>query len=230
MRQNGSWKGEKGDTFPSALWYLQQREREGAEMPTKVPGRKRKGKEKLEAVVELDGEKDDSVPVFDTCDEIRQKINVYMRQPSNTQSSLLKSLSFQFHTTPTTVRSSHLKALRNAGGPNIGNTNPVYYAAYVFFEKERIQLKKKKSKHRKEMEEIYGKAGGVNIRIPADKYGAWIGKQERGVWVTIDKSGLARVSPRTGGSSVQYGPQGWLVSLEQESSKYFKYFVYEQSS
>jgi hypothetical protein len=44
-------------------------------------------------------------------------------------------------------------------GPNAGNTSGVFYAAYIFFEKMRIKEGKPKSKHREEMEKIYGKEG-----------------------------------------------------------------------
>jgi hypothetical protein len=223
MWQNGAWKGQKGDTFPSALWYLQQREREGLELPTKKKKLPRKpkgdGKKavKLEEV-ELDGEKEDKVPVFDTCNEIRRKINVYLRQPYNTESSLLKALSSQFHQTKPRLTSSQLVRFRNARGPNVGNTNPVFYAAYVFFEKERLRSKKHKLKVRIEMEEIYGEVGGVNVKIAADKYGAWIGPQEKGVKVTLDRCGLANVwNPKTGGTAITYGPRGRPVPPWQEA-------------
>jgi hypothetical protein len=39
----------------------------------------------------------------------------------------------------------------------------VFYAAYVFFEKLRLAEGKQKSKHRLEMEEIWGGKGGFNI-------------------------------------------------------------------
>jgi hypothetical protein len=181
MWQNGAWKGQAGDTFPS-------------------------------------------VPVFDTCSEIRRKVNVYLREPSNTESALLKALSSQFHHTKTRLTSSQLKLFRNARGPNVGNTNPVFYAAYVFFEKERIRLKKHKLKVRIEMEEIYGEVGGVNVKIPADKYGAWIGPQEEGVSVTLDRCGLANVlNPKTGGTAITYGPRGRPVPPGQEA----RLFVYD---
>jgi hypothetical protein len=228
MGQNGAWKGQKGDTFPSALWYLQQREREGVMLPTKKKKMDRKRKENerktFKSEVELDGEKEDKVPVFDTCNEIRRKINVYLRQPSNTQSSLLKALSSQFHQTKITPTSSNLVRFRNARGPNVGNTNPVFYAAYVFFEKERLRSKKHKLKIRMEMEEIYGKVGGMNIKIPADKYGAWIGAQEKGVYVTLDRCGLANVwNPKTGGTAITYGPRGRPIPPWQEA----RLFVYD---
>jgi hypothetical protein len=206
MRQNGPWKGEKGDTFPSALWYLQLREREGVALPKKSATRKKKVKE--EKVVELEREKTDNVPVFDTCDEVRRKINVYLRQSGNSQGSLRTILSSQFQHTPRTITVSQLEQFRNARGPNVGNTNLVFYSAYVFFEKQRLCSKKQKSKMREKMEEIYGEVGGVNVKIPTDKYGAWIGAQEKGAYVRLDKFGLVNVYPRSGVVVTEYGPRG----------------------
>jgi hypothetical protein len=226
MGQNGAWKGQKGDTFPSALWYLQQREAEGIMLPTKKKNRKRKGNERktVKSEVELDGEKEDKVPVFDTCKEIRRKINVYLRQPSNTQSSLLVALSSQFHQTKTRLNSSQLVRFRHARGPNVGNTNPVFYAAYVFFEKERLRSKKPKLKIRMEMEEIYREVGGVNVKIPADKYGAWVGAQDKGVYVTLDRCGLAKVrNPKAGWTVITYGPRGRPIPPWGEA----RLFVYD---
>jgi hypothetical protein len=195
-------------------------------LPNKKKDRKRKGNERktVKSEVELDGEKEDKVPVFDTCNEIRRKINVYLRQPSNTQSSLLKALSSQFHQTKITLTSSQLVRFRNARGPNVGNTNPVFYAAYIFFEKERLRSKKHKLRIRMQMEEIYEKAGGMNIKIPADKYGAWIGAQEKGVYVILDRCGLANVwNPQTGGTAITYGPRGRPIPPWQEA----RLFVYD---
>lgn len=47
-------------------------------------------------------------------------------------------------------------------GPDTGNTSCVFYAAYVFFEKLRIVESKPKSKHREEMESIWGGKGGFD--------------------------------------------------------------------
>lgn len=47
-------------------------------------------------------------------------------------------------------------------GADTGNTSCVFYAAYVFFEKLRVQEGKPKSKHREEMEAIWASKGGFN--------------------------------------------------------------------
>jgi hypothetical protein len=45
-----------------------------------------------------------------------------------------------------------------------GNASTVYYAAYVFFEKERIAAGGKKSDHRLEMERTWVREGGVETK------------------------------------------------------------------
>jgi len=71
-------------------------------------------------------------------------------------------------------------------GPDAGNTNPVYYAAYVFFEKERIRTSKAKSEGRKKMESIYPR--GMDTDRPARK-GVWtssnssVSKNKYGQWI-----------------------------------------------
>lgn len=70
-------------------------------------------------------------------------------------------------------------------GPDAGNTNPVYYAAYVFFEKERTRTGKAKSGSRKKMEEIY--PSGMDTDRPARKAflgtGNSVSKNKYGQWV-----------------------------------------------
>ncbi|KAF1938543.1 hypothetical protein EJ02DRAFT_473407 [Clathrospora elynae] len=46
----------------------------------------------LDEVV-LDGKMDDGVQVYDTCDEIRRKINAHLKIPGVTQASFLRAIS-----------------------------------------------------------------------------------------------------------------------------------------
>jgi len=75
-------------------------------------------------------------------------------------------------------------------GPTDGVQHVVYYAAYVFFEKERIRTGKNKGKEREEMESIY--VHGVDTSRP-----------RRGVWcrpgdsVNMDKYGRYVINGRT---------------------------------
>jgi hypothetical protein len=230
MKQSGPWKGEKGDTFPSALQYLQQRERDGVAIAPKSKisrprGRHRPGFDAV-ADITLEGELNDKVPVYDTCDTIRRKITARMRRPEVTQTSLLRHLSAQFHTAPKKVRPSDLEKFRSASGTNIGNANPTFYAAYVLFEKERIRAKGKKGKLREVMEVIYGPSGGVNVTTPADDLGGWFGRQPQGAQAWIDKYGLAFVIDGTG-IGLRYGPPGCPVKDPELRWYLDEFYVYD---
>lgn len=104
--------------------------------------------------VVLEGELENAVEVYDTCSTIRRKINAHLKKDGVTQASFLRELGACYHP-PKTLQNSQLQRFRQMKGPDAGNTNAVYYAAYVFFEKERIRTAAKKSKEREEMEEIY---------------------------------------------------------------------------
>lgn len=142
------------------------------------------------ASIILPGEFTDSVPIYDTCDTIRRKINAHLREPDVTQASFLRALEAQYHRRPRKIQSAQLQRFRQMKGPSDGIQNVVYYAAYVFFEKERIRTGKQKGKQREEMESIY--VGGVDTS-----------RQRRGVWcmkgdaVSMDKHGRYVINGRT---------------------------------
>lgn len=110
------------------------------------------------------GEETDSVPVYDTCDDIRRQITAYLKKPGITQAQFGRDLLKQFHTdrAPKGISGSQMQAFRGKKGPDAGNTSSVFYGAYVFFEKMRIKQNKPKSEKRKEMEEVWG-PGGFDI-------------------------------------------------------------------
>jgi hypothetical protein len=112
------------------------------------------------------GEETDSVEIYDSCDEIRKKIAAHLRKPNNTAAQLCRDLLAQYHTAerkPPQIQSGQLTKFRGYKGADTGNTSCVFYAAYVFFEKIRLAEGKPKSKHRLEMEEIWGGKGGFNV-------------------------------------------------------------------
>ncbi|KAF2434165.1 hypothetical protein EJ08DRAFT_627671 [Tothia fuscella] len=121
------------------------------------------------ASVQLEGELSDNVPVYDTCDEIRRKINKYLSQPSITQASFLRTLMSQYHTQSKVIQSVQLSRFRGMSGPDAGNTNPVFYAGYVFFEKERVGMGKGKSETRRKMEELYPR--GIDVEKGSHRKG-----------------------------------------------------------
>jgi hypothetical protein len=129
----------------------------------------------------------DSVAVYDTCDEIRRKINTYLQKSTEPQASFLRTLMAQYHTQTKNIQSVQLQRYRNMKGPDAGNTNPVYYAAYVFFEKERLRTGKAKTETRKKMESIY--PHGMDVERASHRKGVWtagnssVSKNQYGQWV-----------------------------------------------
>lgn len=101
--------------------------------------------------VQLSGDGADSVPVYDTCTTIRRKIGAFLRKPSMTQTAFLRAISAATGD-HRQLQSGQLKRFLMMKGPLSGNTNQIYYKAYVFFEKLRIRDKKDKSDDRREME------------------------------------------------------------------------------
>lgn len=111
--------------------------------------------------VHLPGEETDSVPVFDTCDEVRRKVNAHLKKPGVTQAQFCRDMLAMFKGPgrPANIQSIQLSRFRGMKGPTVGANSLVFYAAYVFFEKVRIAEGKPKSKHRVEMEKVWGEAG-----------------------------------------------------------------------
>ncbi|KEF59289.1 uncharacterized protein A1O9_04133 [Exophiala aquamarina CBS 119918] len=132
------------------------------------------------SMIVLAGESNCTVPIYETCDDTRTKINRYMRETTGaTNAGFVRMVntaadaggSFR----PATPR--HLTAFLKGKGPTKGCENPVFYAAYVFFEKLRIKEGKPKSKKRDEMEGVWKEAGMELIDISV-----------RGVWTENGKT------------------------------------------
>ncbi|KAI1138376.1 hypothetical protein F5Y05DRAFT_37610 [Hypoxylon sp. FL0543] len=110
--------------------------------------------------IHLDGEETDSVPIYDTCDEIRKKINGHLKSPEMTQAQLCRNLYDQLHAPKVKgIQSGQLTDFLRAKGSKAGVKSTVFYAAYVYFEKLRIAQGKPKSSHREAMENIWGRDG-----------------------------------------------------------------------
>lgn len=106
--------------------------------------------------VHLPGEETDEVPVYDTCDEIRKKINAHIKTPGLTAAQFCRDMYAQLHMPAVKCfQSKQLNDFRAKRGPNAGCTSRVFYAAYVYFEKKRIAEGKPKSQHRLDMESIW---------------------------------------------------------------------------
>ncbi|PVH96827.1 hypothetical protein DM02DRAFT_598529 [Periconia macrospinosa] len=180
MAQNGPEKGAGCDAYTQSWKYFKRRELKGIKMPTKKraktaassataaakgsavakPGSETANGKDL-SDIHLDGEENDEVPVYDTCDEVRRKINAHLRKDGVIVAAFLRDLQAQYHTAkaPAKIQSTQLSTFRNKKGPTSGNTSSVFYASYCFFEKLRIAEGKKKSDNRLDMEKIYGHKG-----------------------------------------------------------------------
>ncbi|KAF2211736.1 hypothetical protein CERZMDRAFT_42545 [Cercospora zeae-maydis SCOH1-5] len=171
LTQNGSMAGAGNSTYFNAWKFFKERDRVGIKAPKKMKastspffvtyhGAAATAIPDITAI-HLRGEETGSVPIYDTCDEIRKKINAHLVKPGVTQASFCRDLAAQL-SPGASIQSKQLTDFRSKKGPRHGNTSCVFYAAYVFFEKLRLAEGKPKSKHRKEMEECWAAQGGFD--------------------------------------------------------------------
>ncbi|CAF9904137.1 MAG: hypothetical protein ALECFALPRED_004863 [Alectoria fallacina] len=114
--------------------------------------------------IELGGEDDESVPIYDTCDEIRRKIAAYLREPNVTQTGFLRELAKMLTDPSAKLQSKQLKDFQTKKGALEGQTSRIYYAAYLFFEKQRLLQGKSKSKKRENNEKVWALEGGIDTK------------------------------------------------------------------
>lgn len=166
LGQNGNDKGLMSDTYGNAWEFFKKRQLAGIKPAKKAKATSASASSAAPATdisdISLPGEDNGRVEVYDTCDEIRKKINAHLVKPGVTQAGFCRDLMAQIHT-GVKVQSKQLSDFRNKKGPRMGNTSSVFYAAYVYFEKLRLAEKKPKSKHRKDMEEAWSGRGGFDL-------------------------------------------------------------------
>ncbi|KAL7626479.1 hypothetical protein AAE478_003251 [Parahypoxylon ruwenzoriense] len=127
--------------------------------------------------IHLPGEETNSVPIYDTCDEIRRKINAHLKTPALTAAQFCRDIYAQLNQPSIKCfQSKQLNDFRGKKGPTAGATSQVFYAAYVYFEKKRIAEGKPKSKHRLEMEKAW--PGSGFDREHDGRHGFWVGPNE----------------------------------------------------
>lgn len=111
------------------------------------------------ASIHLDGEEDEEVEIYDTCDDIRRKINQHLKKvPKASQASLARELDELLPTS--SLNSQQLSRFLKFKGPKAGGHSIAFYAGYVYFEKLRIKNGGKKTKKREEMENSWEMEGG----------------------------------------------------------------------
>ncbi|KAL2063175.1 hypothetical protein VTL71DRAFT_6247 [Oculimacula yallundae] len=158
MGQSGPNKGSGSNTYLEAFKFFKRREDQGIKIA--APKKKAKtataaseGSAALDAI-QLEGEADCSVPIFDSCDEVRKKIRAYLAAGHSTQAEFLREIAKPFHD-GRKIQSKVLNDFLGKRGAYSGNTSAVFYGAYVFFEKLRLRDGKPKSKHRLDMEKAH---------------------------------------------------------------------------
>lgn len=173
MKLRGPWAGNNNNTFDGATRFFKAREAAHLPMPKKpktAATSTRKDPQGPDlSTIHLEGEDEDKVPIFDSCDEIRRKIAAHLRKPGVTQAQFLRDIAEGIKTQQVRIQGKQLTDFRAKSGALWENTSRVYYGAYVYFEKCRIQEGKEKSKHRVEMEKRWPANSGVDIKIPGNR-------------------------------------------------------------
>lgn len=159
LTTKGTIGGQGSSIYMKAWVWFKQRERAGLKMPdpkrrkqtianqeardegddgpkkaaTKKGASSRKGPELPDiSGIYLHGQDTDEVPCFDTCDEVRRKINVHMKLPGVTVAQFCRDLTAQLSQPQTeTVQSSPFTRFRNSKGPNTGAKSIVFYTTGI---------------------------------------------------------------------------------------------------
>ena len=122
--------------------------------------------------MELEGEDDENVEIYDSCDEVRKKINVHLDVSGQTKAAFLRDIARAgWPSDPPKIQSKQLTDFQTKKGSTSGSTSRVFYGkyslnvsvlscadrdilgAYCFFEKKRVAEGKPKSRHRQNMED-----------------------------------------------------------------------------
>lgn len=168
MRGNGPKAGRESRTYERAGIFFRERQLQG--LPQKLPASARKkvktaDRAKAEsqllevpADVELPGERQGAVAVYETCDTMRRQIRALLKKDGVTQAAYLRAIAKCIPDEPR-IQPRVLRDFLSRRGPAIGCASLAFYGSYVFFEKRRIKEGRPKSKFRKEMEEVHGDKG-----------------------------------------------------------------------
>ncbi|KAF5712329.1 hypothetical protein FGLOB1_4578 [Fusarium globosum] len=166
MNRTGTWDGENTDTYIKAHLFFKKRELQGLPLKANKPKKAKTAAsaKALEGILDvsnvdpLPGEADGTVPVYDTCDEIRKKIRPILAKEGMTQAAFIRALNKNLPEGKS-VSPANMRYFMGRKGVRDGNTNITFYAAYVFFEKKRIQAGKPKTQFRQKMEKAWGNKG-----------------------------------------------------------------------
>jgi hypothetical protein len=161
MKLRGPYSGADTQTYEAAFIFFKKRELAGIK-----PAKKKKAKAEdldrfdvSDTELLLAGETEGVVEVYDTCDEVRRKINAHLREDGVTKAGLCRTFG-KMTPSGTPINGKSMDDFLRKKGPDAGNSSNTFYAAYVFFEKLRIKHGKPKTKFREEMEKIWRPRGG----------------------------------------------------------------------
>ncbi|KAK5174561.1 uncharacterized protein LTR77_001642 [Saxophila tyrrhenica] len=151
------------------------------------------------ADITVEGEGDDSVPIFDTCDDVRKKIRDHLGKPGVKQTTFARDLSELVRSEQ--VQARHISKFLTFKGPRGSGHNPAFYAGYMYFEKLRTKQGEKKSAKRERLEDAWKADGGFpregthNKRLLMVKGETW----------SYDQLGQIQISghPRGGGINMK---------------------------
>ncbi|KUJ15937.1 uncharacterized protein LY89DRAFT_618637 [Mollisia scopiformis] len=157
MNQSGPYKGNGSSVYGNAFAFFKHRELNGVKIAKKAKvveaatAKGGKADTDFEGIM-LEGEEENEVPVYDSCDEIRKKIRKYLRETNMSQAAFSREIAKSFHPEK---KVSGLAAFMAKKGPAAGNTSSAFYGSYVFFEKMRVRDRKPKTEHRLGMEDAW---------------------------------------------------------------------------
>jgi len=128
LAMHGALKGANSASYENAWAYFKKREMAGLKLPIKKAAKMAKtndaatptsistastsdapaGAKKTQissagvdiSAIHLDGEENDSVPIFDSCDEVRRKINAHLKKPGVTQAQFCRDILARTSTQP----------------------------------------------------------------------------------------------------------------------------------
>lgn len=152
MKLKGPHSGSDNQTYEAATRYFLKREAQGIKMPQ---AKKAKAEDLAKfdvSDIHLTDEETEELPIYDTCDDLRKKIEAHLRNPGITQAGFCRTIGKAYNP-QRNFQSKQLSDFLKKKGPTAGCESGIYYASYVYFEKLRIKRGEKKSKKRLQVED-----------------------------------------------------------------------------
>ncbi len=152
MKLQGPLSGCDNQTYHAAHKYFLRRERKGVKLLKPKKAKEEDSARWDVSDIHIEGEESDDIETYDTCDDLRPKIQAHLRNPGITQVAFGRQIGSMYRP-PRGVQSKQLSDFLKKRGATSGNTSVVYYGAYLYFEKLRIKNGAKKTMKRLEVED-----------------------------------------------------------------------------